>query len=274
VQVVISLLKVALDTAGADGMSALSSPYERKDLPVAEKQSWTPVPPYIPRIQLQQLCNVATLPPSVENAPWWKLPFFNRKSHSSSESVSLSSASLSSSSTAARSASALAALAEDLLNPKPVTAPPIAADTTSNQIVSGTASAMGITKRPISKPPPLTQGPWKRPKHGDEDKVVDVQHHVISSRGSVLLAQTLALKQAHDVLSWQVIFSGMTPCNLLSFPSCVIARFRDCFFPYSLLLVGGLLFFAIMAFRSKIIAWARGSQALADNTLRQQLQSV
>jgi hypothetical protein len=216
VQVVISLLKIALDTAGADGMSALNGPYERKDLPVAEKQSWTPVPPYIPRIQLQQLCNVAPLPTTVDAAPWWKLPIWNRKSSSSHASLSISSASLSSSSTAARPESVLAALAEELLNPKPVSSLLAASSmleaplATSNHILSETVSAAAQSNRPVLKPPPFTQGLWKRPRH-EEDKEIDVQQRVASNRGSILLAQSLALKQAHNMLSWQVLFSSTQP---------------------------------------------------------------
>jgi hypothetical protein len=215
VQVVLSLLKLSLDAAGPDGMSPLSSPYERKDLPVAEKQGWTPVPPYIPRIQLQQLCSVAPTPPpsAADAAPWWKLSFWNRKSSSSSESALLATASLSSS-TAKSESSRAAPTAEPV--PAPLVAP-------LNQTAAGVASTVGAADAPdsASSAPRSTFGGWKRPKRENESKEqkevyveqhkeVHVQQHV-SSRSSVLLAESMALKQAHDVLSWQVVFSGAHP---------------------------------------------------------------
>jgi hypothetical protein len=92
-----------------------------------------------------------------------------------------------------------------------------------NQTAAGVASTVGAADAPdsASSAPRSTFGGWKRPKRENESKEqkevyveqhkeVHVQQHV-SSRSSVLLAESMALKQAHDVLSWQVVFSGAHP---------------------------------------------------------------
>jgi hypothetical protein len=152
-------------------MSPLSGPYERKDLPVAEKQKWTPVPPYIPRIQRERLCSASVQSPPPSSSAFKQLP----RSQPAAANVALS----------------------------PVAPAPAMKNAASEGSVLG---------------PLLTQGQWRRPrpdsdsggdKHVDAggDKDVNVQPHV-SRRGSILIAQALALKHSHYVLSWQLVFSG------------------------------------------------------------------
>ncbi len=163
-------------------MSPLSSPYERKDLPVAEKQKWTPVPPYIPRIQKERLCSGAVLapPPSssvFKDSSWFKVPFWNSK------------ASLSSSSPSAVDKS-------ESLDASPAQQP-AAALVALGPIAPGPALKIAAGEGSVSGPPLQARG----------DGVVEVQQQV-SRRGSILISQALLLKQSHYVLSWQVTFSG------------------------------------------------------------------
>lgn len=184
-------------------MSPLSGPYERKDLPVAEKQKWTPVPPYIPRIQRERLCS-ASVQSSPPSSPAFKeLP----RSQPAAANVALS----------------------------PVAPAPAIKSAASEGSVSG---------------PLLTQGQWRRPrpdsdsggdKHVDAggDKDVNVQPHV-SRRGSILIAQALALKQSHYVLSWQLVFSGpLFPFTFL-IPSTLFKPRSDCLCPHTLSVSGRL----------------------------------
>jgi hypothetical protein len=193
---VISLLKFALDTAGPDGMSPLSGPYQRNDLPVAEKQSWTPVPPYIPRIQREKLCSaslhvVPTSSPPDAASSWWKAPLWNWKSSSSSSS-STSLSSLSAGLAAAKVQSAETLPAKD-------PAPLVSADVTPRPSESGPVPNVWATEHSVSRFPSQTLY--------NQQESIEVQHYV-SKRDGVLLAQALAVKQSHNVLSWQIIFSG------------------------------------------------------------------
>lgn len=185
-------------------MSPLSGPYERSDLPVAEKQSWTPVPPYIPRIHREKLCSasshvVPTSSPPDAASSWWKAPLWNWKSSSSSSS------STSLSSVSAHSAADKVQSAETLPAKDP--APLVSAGGAPRPSASGPIPNVWTTEHSVSRFPSQTL--YK------QQGSVEVQHHV-SKRDGVLLAQALAVKQSHNVLSWQVIFSGARQPHSLS----------------------------------------------------------
>jgi hypothetical protein len=102
---------------------------------------------------------------------------------------------------------------------------PAAANVALSPVAPSPAIKSAASEGSVSGPL-LTQGQWRRPrpdsdsggdKHVDAggDKDVNVQPHV-SRRGSILIAQALALKQSHYVLSWQLVFSGsLFPFHIL-----------------------------------------------------------
>ena len=75
----------------------------------------------------------------------------------------------------------------------------------------------------------------------------------------MLLSQALAVKLSHDVLSWQIVFSG-APLPSSPLPTPCIST-KTSFLPP----VGGLLSLAVMASRNKIIAWLRSRRAPVDD---------
>jgi hypothetical protein len=187
-------------------MSPLSGSYERTDLPVAERQSWTPVPPYIPRIQREKLCisslRVAPISsPAVTASSWWKVPLWNWKASSSSSSVSVLLSSLSSGFAAAKSQSAQAQPAEE-----PVPTPSATVLVALGPTALLSASKVEVIEHPISIFPSQTL-------YNDQENVEMQQH--LSRRVGALHAQALVVKQSHDVLSWQMIFSGARHSNPL-----------------------------------------------------------
>ena len=199
-------------------MSPLNGPYERKDLPVAERQGWTPVPTYIPRIQREKLCvsslHMASISsPAVTASSWWKVPLWSWKASSSSSSASVSLSSLSSGSAAAKSQDALAQPAE-----KPVPSPSSTVFVAPDPAASVSVSEIETSEQRISRSPSQTL-------HSDQENAQLQQH--LSRRVGALHAQALVVKQSHDVLSWQMIFSGARlpdpfPFNPLHHPfSCL-----------------------------------------------------
>lgn len=174
-------------------MSPLSSPYERKDLPVAEKQKWTPVPPYVPRIQRERLCSASVQSPPPSSSAFKELP----RSQPAAANVALS----------------------------PVAPAPAIKTAASEGSVSG---------------PLVTQGQWRRPRpdsNAGRDEDVNVQPHV-SRKGSILIAQALALKQSHHVLSWQLVFSGSLFPSPFLIPLTLFKTRSDRLCPHTLSISG------------------------------------
>jgi hypothetical protein len=258
VQLVIKLLKFALDTAGPDGMSPLSSPYERKDLPVAQQQSWKPVPPFIPRIQREKLCSHT----------------LHGMDQSSSATAAITLASK---------------VAEPIADDATLSNPPQAAvDGALSSISSMPAWRIDRDEGQLTLPPSHELG------HGidQRDDQIIVQQLLSTSKGSIVQERLLTNNSVLAVLSWQIVFSGAltqppsccsslsTPiyCSSLSIPSYCsspVVLHSHCFLFCPIPSVGGLSFFAVMAFKKRIAdLWWRSCLARADQTVEHHLQMV